>query len=159
MEKFFAWVEKVGNRLPHPLWLFVYIILFVLVLSWLAAFFGVEAVNPKNGEVVKAVSILSGSGLCNLHQILAVVRGVEVAAVNDPAVITASALQGDVFSADVLNLFCAMLGSTAADIALDFGARDGVYITGGIVPRFAGFFNASPFRERFEQHNPGYRGF
>jgi glucokinase len=35
-------------------------------------------------------------------------------------------------------------------MALVFGARGGVYIGGGIVPRFAERFVASDFRERFE---------
>lgn len=102
---------------------------------------------------VEREDILSGAGLCNLHRALAAVRGVEVAAVGDPAVITAAAVGGDPFCANVLNVFCAILGSAAADIALEFGARDGVYIAGGIVPRFAPFFAASPFRTRFEQHH------
>jgi hypothetical protein len=37
-----------------------------------------------------------------------------------------------------------------ADVALTLGARGGVYIGGGIVPRFADRFFASVFRERFE---------
>ena len=46
--------------------------------------------------------------------------------------------------------FCALLGSFAGSVALVLGARGGVYIGGGIVPRFPEFFAASPFRARFE---------
>ena len=37
------------------------------------------------------------------------------------------------------------------DIALTTGARGGVYIAGGIVPRILPFIQASPFRRRFER--------
>ena len=44
-----------------------------------------------------------------------------------------------------------MLGTVAADIALILGARGGLYIGGGVVPRLGEFFDRSPFRARFEQ--------
>ena len=46
--------------------------------------------------------------------------------------------------------FCAVLGSTAGDIALTLGARGGVFIAGGIAPRIIDILEKSPFRERFE---------
>jgi glucokinase len=47
-------------------------------------------------------------------------------------------------------MFCGFLGSVAGDLALTLGARGGIYIGGGIVPRLGDRFDASPFRERFE---------
>jgi len=47
-------------------------------------------------------------------------------------------------------MFCAMLGTVAADLALTLGARGGIYIGGGIVPRLGPAFATSPFRARFE---------
>ena len=47
-------------------------------------------------------------------------------------------------------MFCAVLGSVAGNLALSLGAHGGVYVGGGIVPRFGAWFDASPFRERFE---------
>jgi glucokinase len=49
-------------------------------------------------------------------------------------------------------MFCAMLGTFAGSVALTFGARGGVYIMGGIVPKMLGTFIQSGFRERFEFH-------
>jgi len=49
-----------------------------------------------------------------------------------------------------VDLFCGWLGNVAGNLALTLGARGGVYIGGGIVPRFGGYFAASPFRQRFE---------
>ena len=48
-----------------------------------------------------------------------------------------------------LELFFAFLGTVAGNLALSLGARGGVYIGGGIVPRL-GAIDHSPFRERFE---------
>jgi glucokinase len=46
--------------------------------------------------------------------------------------------------------FCEFLGSVAGDLALTISAFGGVYIAGGILPRFKEAFAASAFRERFE---------
>ena len=51
---------------------------------------------------------------------------------------------------EAVNMFCAMLGTFAGDVALTFGARGGVYIMGGIVPKMLDVFRQSAFRERFE---------
>ena len=48
-------------------------------------------------------------------------------------------------------MFCAMLGTIAGNLALTMGARGGIYIAGGIVPRFGAAFAASGFRRRFEE--------
>jgi glucokinase len=47
-------------------------------------------------------------------------------------------------------MFCRVLGSVAGNLALTLGARGGVYIAGGIVPRFIDFIEASEFRQRFD---------
>jgi len=49
-----------------------------------------------------------------------------------------------------LDMFCAMLGTVASNLALTLGARGGVYLCGGIIPRFIEYFKTSPFRSRFE---------
>ena len=49
-----------------------------------------------------------------------------------------------------LDAFCALLGGFAGNVALTLGARAGVYIGGGIVPRLGERFFSSLFRERFE---------
>lgn len=53
-----------------------------------------------------------------------------------------------------LELFCALLGTAAADQALCSGAVGGVFITGGIVRRFIPFLQQSRFRERFDGQRP-----
>jgi glucokinase len=56
----------------------------------------------------------------------------------------------DAVSSRTLDTFCALLGGFAGNVALTLGARGGVYIGGGIVPRLGERFFASRFRERFE---------
>jgi glucokinase len=49
-----------------------------------------------------------------------------------------------------VDMFCAMLGTVAGNLALTLGATGGVYIGGGIVPRLGDAFARSAFRTRFE---------
>ncbi|NTV86051.1 MAG: glucokinase, partial [Burkholderiaceae bacterium] len=51
---------------------------------------------------------------------------------------------------DALGLFFGFLGSVAGNLALTLGARGGLFIGGGIVPRLLTELERSSFRERFE---------
>jgi len=97
---------------------------------------------------VSLETLLCGSGLLRLYKTLAFVRGEQVIC-DSPADITNAALAGEVLPLATINMFCAMFGSAAADLALTLGARGGVYIGGGIIPRFGHLFEQSPFIERF----------
>ena len=67
------------------------------------------------------------------------------------AEITAWALQDkDPLASQSIEMFAGFLGSVAGDLALTLGARGGVYIGGGVVPRWLGWFETSSFRARFE---------
>ena len=57
------WIEKMGNKLPHPFWIFVWICLFVIVLSAITAALGVKATDPSSGKVIEATNLISGQGL------------------------------------------------------------------------------------------------
>jgi glucokinase len=93
---------------------------------------------------------LSGSGLENLYHALALVDGV-TAVERDAAAITRAALDGScAVSVAALDMFCAFLGDVAGNLALTFCARGGVYIAGGIVPRFADRLGQTSFRTQFE---------
>jgi glucokinase len=98
---------------------------------------------------VSVERILSGPGLLNLYRALAELRG-ETAVLGEPDAITQGALAGDRLCKLALERFCAILGSVAGDFALAFGARAGVYVSGGIAPLIVDFLAASDFRRRFE---------
>ena len=62
------------------------------------------------------------------------------------------ALAGESILCDqVIEAFCKMLGTIAGNLAVTLGARGGIYIGGGIVPRLGERFDRSGFRARFEQ--------
>ncbi len=99
---------------------------------------------------VSAERALSGHGLQNLYQALAQLQGVTAAPRTDHD-ITAAALDGsDALCGRVLDIFCDMLGTVAGNLAITLGAGGGVFLLGGILPRFAQRFAASGFRARFE---------
>jgi len=99
---------------------------------------------------VSAERILSGDGMENLHAALAAIDGIEHVHLESPA-ITAAALDGSCpRCVETVDRFCAILGSLSGDLALLFGARGGVFITGGIPPKILPLLRRSPFRARFE---------
>jgi glucokinase len=99
---------------------------------------------------VSAERTLSGGGLENLYRAIAAVDGVTVPQRDAPA-ITAAAQAGTCpVSRAALDMFCAMLGTVAGNLALTFRARGGVFIAGGMVPQFSAELAASDFRARFE---------
>ncbi len=99
---------------------------------------------------VSAERLISGIGLDPLYRAIAELEG-QSGPSPTPATITERAMRGnDDLCRDVMNMFCGMLGTAAANLAVTLGARGGVYIGGGIVPRLGEFFDRSPFRERFE---------
>lgn len=93
--------------------------------------------------------ILSGRGLFELYGVLAGMRQTEATLVDDKAVFEAAA-KGDALASETLDRFCGILGSVAGDLALSFGARGGVFISGGIAPRMGDRLASGAFRSRFE---------
>jgi glucokinase len=99
---------------------------------------------------ISAERVLSGPGLVNLYQALCEIDNVPAqqytaAQITDPAMGEEDSRCGEATA-----VFCAMLGTVAGNLALTLGAKGGVYIGGGIVPRLGERFAASQFRERFE---------
>lgn len=103
--------------------------------------------HEKLGHV-NAEAVLSGGGLLELYRASCVLDG-ELATLTTPAEVTAAALSGDTTAAAVLEQFCVWLGRIAGDNVLTTGARGGVYLAGGIVPRFVELFMRSGFRQSF----------
>ncbi|MBN1378062.1 MAG: glucokinase [Gammaproteobacteria bacterium] len=95
--------------------------------------------------------VLSGPGLENIYSALVHIKNIKDEQLNASQITQVALRENDALCIEVLNQFCASLGSLAGDVALTMGARGGVNIAGGIVPRFVDFFVASPFRERFEK--------
>ena len=94
---------------------------------------------------------VSGQGLEALHDALCTLNGTA----NDTPLAAAEISRRALASSDpqcveALALFCTFLGTVAGNLALTLGARGGVFIGGGIVPRLGDAFTNSGFRASFE---------
>jgi glucokinase len=99
---------------------------------------------------VSAERVLSGPGLVNLYQTLAELEHVRALPYTAAQIADRHTGELDPLCREAFDLFCAMLGTVASDLALILGARGGIYIAGGIVPRHGVAFAESRFRARFE---------
>jgi glucokinase len=118
----------------------------------------VVATLHRHYKHVSAERILCGDGLELLYRTLAEIDGVTVDSL-DAGEITRRALANeDACCSETVRLFCGWLGNVAGNLALTLGARGGVYIGGGIVPRLGEYFALSPFRPYFEAKGR-FRGF
>ncbi|RYF58677.1 MAG: glucokinase [Comamonadaceae bacterium] len=103
---------------------------------------------------VSCERLLCGSGLSYIHAFLSgqpQASTLSPADLLDPQDITTAALAGsDRVCCQTVDLFCGLLGSAAGNMALALGARGGIYIGGGIIPRLGERFVTSPFRARLE---------
>lgn len=116
----------------------------------------IRAMREEHGHC-SAERLLSGPGLVRLYLALAAMAGRESSGVT-PADVTALAAQGEPLARRTVEMFFSMLGTVAGNLAVTLGARGGVYIAGGIVPRVLGAFEASGFRKRFVSKGR-YRGY
>ena len=104
---------------------------------------------------VSAERFLSGIGLPVLCRAVAAVLaesggGEDVSALPTEQIVARGLSGESPACVRTLDVFCAMLGGFAGNVALTLGSRGGVFIGGGIVPRLGERFFQSEFRERFE---------
>lgn len=90
---FLGTVEKIGNKLPDPFWLFVILAIIVAITSWIGHLIGMSAEDPKSGDTIEVESLLTTENISRmvtdavenftsfppLGVILAVMLGVAVA--------------------------------------------------------------------------------
>lgn len=103
-----------------------------------------RAVLPR----VSAESVLSGPGLERLYALLS--DGERGTA----AEIAEAASRGEPPAVRTLAVFTRWLGSVAGNLALTAGANGGVFLAGGILPRWGGLFDKALFRAAFEDKAP-----
>ncbi len=122
---------------------------------------GLAPETPEEDQVVAALraiagragaeEALSGRGLAHLHAIVAGMRGAQVPARDAAAVVAA---EGCPVAREAVRLFLDLLAGFAGDLALAWGARGGVFLAGGILPRLLDRLDAAAFRARFEAKPP-----
>lgn len=104
----------------------------------------------KRYERVSIERLLSGAGIINIYEAIANIKGREAKFDSAAAIAQAANDGSDSLALSAMNAFFAILGSTAGNLALTLGAMGGVYIAGGITPRYPELLRNSEFRTRFE---------
>lgn len=106
--------------------------------------------------------VLSGYGLEQIYQALVhinaskieqnntVLSSTELVKLSAKEISTKALNNSCALCTQALQQFCKILGSFAGNLALTMDSSGGVYIAGGIVPRFIPFLKESGFRDRFE---------
>jgi glucokinase len=99
-------------------------------------------------ERVSVERVLSGMGLANLYWANCRLDGHEREL---PAPdVSAGAHAREEYCLRAVADFCTILASVAGDVALMMGALDGVYLSGGILPRILDLLDEELFRQRFD---------
>ncbi len=62
-ERALAAVERIGNKLPDPTILFIWLLGIVWVLSWLLSYVSFEVIDPRSGEPLVVINQLTGDGM------------------------------------------------------------------------------------------------
>lgn len=99
---------------------------------------------------VSAEHVLSGGGLENLHQALAALDDLALPRRRAAEITRAGIERTCPISRAAIDMFCAMLGTVAGNLALTLGAKGGIFIAGGILRHMPEFLARSQFRARFE---------
>ena len=101
-------------------------------------------------ERVSDERLLSGPGIENVYRALQSLNNGEGAALDAREIFTAAAERRDENASEAVRLFFEALGQAAGNLALTLGARDGVFIAGGIIRRYPELLKSSAFRSGFE---------
>ncbi|MEE2693136.1 MAG: glucokinase [Pseudomonadota bacterium] len=98
--------------------------------------------------------VLSGRGLVNLHRALCVINGATRVSLR-PDEITSAAMERTLpIAREATEMFCAILGTYAGDAAVMTGARGGIILAGGILPKIEPILRESRFNARFVERDP-----
>jgi glucokinase len=99
---------------------------------------------------VSTERFLSGNGIVNIYQALLQIKEQPIEAMTPDIIVKNALSKSCPLCLQTLTYFCTFMGRFGGNLALTLNTQGGVYIAGGIVPRFIEFFKSSPFREAFE---------
>ena len=100
---------------------------------------------------VSAEHVLCGDGIARMHDALALIDGTAIPRLPTADIIARSNRDdGDPACVRTLSLYCEILGGFVGNVALIAGARGGVVLGGGILPRIPRHLSSGGFRRRFE---------
>ncbi len=106
-----------------------------------------KRVRAAHGRV-SAETILCGPGLERLYAAVSGGKALRAAEIDE------AAWRGEPDARQAHALFTRWLGRVAGNLALIAGTRGGVYLAGGILPRWGTRFDAAAFRRAFEDKAP-----
>ncbi|NII11352.1 glucokinase [Oleiagrimonas sp. C23AA] len=108
-----------------------------------------EHLRQRYGHRISNERLICGRGLQNIYEALADIHGRSREELT-PEQITTRANEGsDETCVHAVEVFCAVFGAVAGDVALTLGAWDGVYLAGGMPPLLLSWLRKGAFRERF----------
>jgi len=113
--------------------------------------FDILSVLQDRRERVDSEYLASGTGITNLYWALAQLHGTNANPKDAAAIFDLAERNADPVAVETVEEFFEILGQVAGDLALTFGAEDGVYVAGGIAQRHADKLLKSRFREGFER--------
>ena len=105
-------------------------------------------VQMGDGLAVEAEAILSGTGMPRWYRAIATSRGAPAPLKDAEAIFAAARAGGDADARQAVSSFVRYLGGLAGDLGLAFGARGGVFVTGGVAQANAWIFDEA-FRAAF----------
>jgi len=97
-----------------------------------------------------AQAVLSGRGLLAIHSALAEMDGEAEEDIASIDIVKRALKDEDERAIRTIECFSTILARIAGDMALVYGARGGVYISGGITPKILDFLQKDSFRATFE---------
>jgi glucokinase len=107
----------------------------------------IDTIRDQYGHC-SAERLLSGPGLLKIYLALAQISGRE-STLHNPEDVSALASRREPLARQAMGIFYSLLGTVAGNLAVTLGARGGIYIGGGIIPKLVEPFERSDFRARF----------
>ena len=105
----------------------------------------------KKFKRVSNERLLSGPGLVDIHEALCEINDKSNPGYSPADIAVSAREQSDPLCVQSMELFFEILGQVAGDTALSLGARQGIYIGGGIAQRYPNQLARSKFRAAFER--------
>lgn len=99
---------------------------------------------------VSTERFISGPGIENIYWAMCRIHGEQKPQLKAAEIFVRANERSDSRAAESVQMFFEILGQAAGDFALAIGAKDGIYIAGGIVRRYPDMLENSSFRRGFE---------
>lgn len=106
-----------------------------------------QQASENRPQHLSTENLLSGPGLVTLYRALAEIEGISADNLQ-PNEITEN-IANDALCKKTVDIFCSALGGLAGDLALITGAKGGVFLAGGILPKIKTSLDESSFISRF----------